>query len=164
MGPCFRRGDLRCVGSHGASSLPPGFALQATPGAARKHASSPLFFGRPGAGPRLSCLPLSLRTKKRAERQGVSPRPRRHAPLSTRLHVPEHMAPCAGGRAHGKLPVKAATSNAATPPAFRTRRINGLPDSSGSRARLHLTKYGRPHRIAGPLGPSALGAGRHPSP
>ena len=45
--------------------------------------------------------------KGRAERQGVSPRPRRH--------VPEHMAPCAR-KAHGKT-----SHGSSNTPAFRTR-------------------------------------------
>ena len=63
----------------------------------------PVFCPAPG----LAGRPVPFPPKGRAERQGVSPRPRRH--------VPEHMAPCAR-KAHGKT-----SHGSSATPAFRTR-------------------------------------------
>ena len=100
-----------------------------------RHVSSPLFFVRPGAAGRL--VP-SLALRGRAERLGVSPHPR------PRVQGVEK-------NAHELL------SNAA--PRLRSARA-GLTACRipAEPSPAHLTEYGGPHRIAGPLGPSALGA------
>ena len=67
----------------------------------------PVFCPAPGLAGLETQMPSSFPLKGRAERQGVSPRPRRH--------VGEHVAPCA--EAHGKQQA----SDAAHTPAFRTQ-------------------------------------------
>ena len=80
----------------------PGFRF-AHPGYSQTRVIAPCFVRL--QGPPVVLVPFS--PKGRAERQGVSPRPRRH--------VPEHMAPCAR-KAHGKH-----SHGSSNTPAFRTR-------------------------------------------
>ena len=100
-----------------------------------RRASSPPFFVRPGAAGLL--LPSSAR-------KGV-----RNAWAFHRTRGPV----CKGGRkdAH-ELLTNAAPRLRSARAGLTACRIPAEPSPA------HLTKYGGPHRIAGPLGPSALGA------
>jgi hypothetical protein len=159
--PCFalrlRRATLPTRGTRRARRAAPHHSIVKQPARLSPDVRHrPLFIS--GSG--FADLFVPSPPKGRAERQGVSPRPRRH--------VGEHVASCAF-RAHDsvcrstrRVAVYTATaSDAAHTPAFRTRWFYRLATPSGTTSPGALTEcWASPHCWV--LGPPTSSAGHRP--